>query len=238
MADGWISTLWEKVVEFIVFGAISYLVVYQALLKQLGTKLADLAIIKQHTERIEEVKKGFNESLEGLKSRLSRSNIAHQVNLAEYTRRRFDRLECVHKELILLNQYVRDNLFHYEDRADFEKKIDEFDEVYKRADLAARLCALYIDQSTWNQIILALNNCYKAHMEFRGLNSSDFSKLQALPRLSFPQDELLQRLQQANQTHLLRLHELIKEFPELIKSVMDEARKPVVEIAPWIHPSS
>ncbi len=231
MEYGWIITLFE----LIVFGFILYLVV---LLKQLGPKLADLAIIKQHTKRIEEVKKEFNESLEDLKSRLSRSNITHQVNLAEYIRRRFDRLECVHKELLLLNQYVRDNLFHYEDQSDFEKKIDGFDEVYKRADLAARLCALYIDQSTWNKIILALNNCYDAHMQFRGLESSDFSKLQALPRLSFQQDDLRQQLEKANQTHLLKLHELIKEFPELIKSVMDEARKPVEEILPWTHTSS
>jgi hypothetical protein len=226
----WLS---ENGLQIGVYLAGAYLVFYQAVLKQLGSRIGDLPILKQHTRLIEEAKQEFSVGLEEVKSQLSRENIAHQVNLTEYVRRRFDKLECAYSRLLALHEFAKGNLFSYDDRADFDSKIEKFDELYCGADRATKECALYVEWALWSEVINLLNNCYEAHMAFRGLKSTSIDEITAVPSYLFTDEALVLELKSRNMTHLLTLHTLMKEFPAMTRRMITEARKPVTEIVPW-----
>lgn len=60
----------EIIIKVVVFLCASYFIFYKAWLKALGKEIAKVSTVEELTQLEENVKKGFNESLEAYKSKL------------------------------------------------------------------------------------------------------------------------------------------------------------------------
>ncbi len=220
-----------------------WLILFKSYFKEKGKNLATIEDIGEITTEVESVKKDFSEKFENyksklneelslkiepLKSMLQRENITYQINLAELTKARFDRIDSLYIDLITLQKYISNNLFFYQDDTDFNLKISEFKKLYEIADISRHKCSLYITDDLKQKIINVLNGCHSAYMEFRGLYNSDTRKLGEISIFNVSKQQLLQQLTSQNIHHLNKLDDHISKFPELLEELEKEFKQQII----------
>lgn len=218
----------EIVVEVVLFLIASYFLFYKNFLTELGKQNAQLATIEEKTKKIEEVKQTFTTELENIKAQLQRGNLTYQINLTELTKRRFDRIDALYVDLINLQNYVKQNMFYFNDEADFQNKVNEFKKFYDIADISRHKCSLYITDELKQKIIEVLNGAFSAFTSFRGLYNTDTRKLGEVSIFNVQKQELLVRLSGQNMKFLENLDTQIDKFPELLNGLETEFKKQII----------
>ena len=194
-----------------------WLIFFKSYYREKGKNLATLEDIGEITEKVE-----------GVKSLLQKQNISFQINLSELTKRRFDRIDELYTDLINLQNFVKQNMFFYNDDVDFQNKISEFKKYYEIADNSRHKCSLYISDDLKQKIIDVLNGAHSAYMSFRGMYNSDTRKIGEVSIFNVQKQELLQRLTGRNMNHLQQLNDKIDEFPTLLTGLENEFKKQIV----------
>lgn len=205
------------ILEIIIIIGGLYLIFFKSYFKEKGKNLATLEDIGQITEKVE-----------GVKSLIQKQNISYQINFSELTKRRFDRIDTLYEDLVNLQNFVKQNMFFYNDEGDFNFKIEEFQKYYDLADTSRHKCSLYISQELKQKIIDVLNGAYSAYMSFRGMYNTDTRKLGNVSIFNVQKQHLMQKLTADNMNHLQALSDKIDKFPELLNGLEDEFKKQVI----------
>lgn len=222
------ETTIQIAIDVILFLIASYFLFYRSFLKELGKQNAQLTSIEEKTKKIEGVKREFTQEIEGLKAELQKGNVTYQINLAELTKRRFDRIDTLYIDLINLQNFVKNNLFFFNDEADLTNKVNEFKKFYEIADESRHKCSLYISDPLKQKIIDVLNGAFSAYTSFRGLYNTDTRKLGEVSIFNLQKQELLIRLSGQNIQHLEKLEEQIDKFPELLNGLESEFKQQII----------
>lgn len=194
-----------------------YLIFFKSYFKEKGKNLATMEDIGEITREVEEVK-----------SLIQKQNIAYQINFSELTKRRYDRIDNLYVDLVNLQNFVKQNMFFYNDEADFNFKIEEFRKFYDLADTSRHKCSLYISTELKQKIIDVLNGAYSAYMSFRGLYNTDTRKLGEVSIFNVQKQQLMHDLTTKNMNHLQALSDKIDKFPELLNGLEEEFKKQVI----------
>jgi len=207
------------IINFILLVAASFLVWYFAFVKYFGIRFAKLITEEDITRIKETVKKEFQEELENLKAELQKQNVSYQILFGELTKRRLDKLEELYYNFVVLQKYIKLNLFSYKDDSDFQRKKVEFEKLYSIADDSRLKCIFYIDDELMTNMINVLNNSFEAYHGFIGLYNSDPKKYG---------DILFQAKQEIIKHNIDFLNKLLAEtekFPKLLDELVKAIKK-------------
>jgi hypothetical protein len=215
-------------IDVILFLIASYFLFYKSFLKELGKQNAQLTTIEEKTKKIEEVKQAFTKDLEEIKAELQKNNLSYQINMSELTKRRFDRIDALYVDLINLQNYVSQNMFHYNNEEDFQIKVSEFKKLYEVADISRHKCSLYISDELKRNIIEVLNNANNAFILFCGFYRSDTRKLEGVSIFNIQKQELLDILSEKKINYLDTLDKEINKLPELLNKLENELKRQII----------
>ncbi len=230
--------LGEIVIEVVLFVGVSYFIFYRSYIKELGKKVAELSIVKELTEKVESVKKKFNEDLETfrgnvqkdiekemapLKASLDKANIGFQIYTSEYARLRFQRLDDLFGALYFFQKYIKDNLINYvyNDPKEFEERQKLFfkksSEIFDKIQLAN----LYLDEDAKKSTFELLDESYsafQAFIEYKNSNPGLFDPL-------FTGKSLWDLMFEKHNKSFDRLIAARAKFPEILSKIEKEFKR-------------
>lgn len=230
--------IWEMVIEVILFVGASYLIFYRSYIKELGKKVAELSIVKELTEKVESVKKKFNEDLEifrgnvqkdiekeiaPLKASLDKANIGFQIYTSEYARLRFQRLDDLYGSLYYFKEFVIKYLINYipNDQKEFEERrqlyFSKSSEMFDKFQLAV----LYLDDDAQKAVFNLISECdqaFGAFIEYK--NSSP-----AFTSVMFSGKSLIDLMNGRNEKSFERLLAARDKFPEILSKIEKEFKR-------------
>jgi hypothetical protein len=227
---------WEIIIEVILFVAASYLIFYRSYIKELGKKIAELSIVKDLTEKVESVKKKFNEDLESfrgniqkdvekeiapLRAALDRANIGFQIYTSEYARLRFQRLDELYGSLYYFQRFVKDNLFDYIDEKDYESKRQSFFKISTETFDKIQLASLYLDKTSKASVYDLMYECYESFTAFIHYKNSAPGLLTPV----FEGKSIIDLMVERHQNSIDRLEAARKKFPEILGKIEEEFKR-------------
>ena len=233
----------EILIELILFLGALYFLFYKSFLREKGKQYAKLVTRKELIEIEENVKQEFRTKIEdyrtkitedlsikieNIRAQLTKNNISYQISLAELTKIRFSKIETLISDLITLQDFIRENMFIAENSDDFEKNKEQFNKLFKKADISRKLCSLYLSNELINKIIEVLNNSYKAYISFVKMYHTDPKQLGEISIWDLNTQRIKQKLTNENFKAYEKLLSEIENFPAILKYLSDELKKEVI----------
>lgn len=133
------ETAIEILIEVVLFLIASYFIFYRSFLKEIGKQQAKIITAEELAQIEENVKQDFRTKIEDYKSK-----IGEQLTIKV---ERFVKIEELVMDLIKLQDFIRENMFWAENDEDFRKNKEDFNKLYKKADISRKLCALYLSDA-------------------------------------------------------------------------------------------